>query len=172
MFEPQECAPEHGILQLNRAERLLVVTLRRLVLGVGLCAGAMRELTMLCGPHAGEVLVAVRGFLCALDRSARRKVTVAPPGGFGPTADEWRMLGLLSAAQARDEVRLAAFACWFAPRDLQPLLAQASYALADVLAARNLRIATTCATGTGVPPVAHRESGSAPPAIALISSHA
>lgn len=143
MFEPGGFADERGLLRLNRVERLLVTTMRRLVAGVGLCAGVSREFQALCGSQTDEVLLGVRGFLYVLDRSARRMLIVAPPSWLGPTADEWRLLGLISAAQAREEVRLAAVACWFACRDLQPLVAQASYILADRLVERNLWISTT-----------------------------
>jgi hypothetical protein len=129
-------------LQLNRAERLVMTAMRRLVLGLGMCPGIAREFEVLCGPRAAEVISVLRLFLGTLDRTARRRLTVAPPGWFAPTADERQMLAMLAAAQCGDEELLGALARWLARSEMQLLLVQVSHRLADVLAACNLRIAS------------------------------
>lgn len=128
------------MLRLSRAERLLLMTLRRFVMGLGLCRGVMQEFEALCGSQALQVLLRLQGFLTTLDRTARRKLTVAPPGWFDPTMDEQRMLAMISAAQGCQEARLTALVCWFAPWEQQRILVESTYALAGVLAAHRLRV--------------------------------
>lgn len=130
------------MLQLNRAERLLVTTMRQMVVGSGLCGGVVRELDLLCGAQAWEVLQQVQVFLQALDRGARRTLKIAPPGWFGPSLDEQRMLAMIGAAQDRDDILVRSLTCWFTRRHLEPQVVGATHALADVLAAHQLRITT------------------------------
>ncbi len=143
MFGADGFGAERGIAQLNRAERLLVTAVRRLVAGLGLCGGILREFDSLCGPQSQEVLARIRLFLDALDRTARRPLTVAPPGWFAPTGDERQLLAMIEAAQGGEESRLAALACWFARRDVQPLLVEATHLLAGAMASHHLRISAS-----------------------------
>ncbi|HVW71479.1 MAG TPA: hypothetical protein VHB68_21040 [Steroidobacteraceae bacterium] len=141
MFTAETSSEAHEMLQLSRAERLLLTALRRLVLGWSLCTGISREFQVICGPGAAAVIATLRIFLGALDCTARRRLIVAPPGWFAPTADERHMLAILAAAQCADEGRLRALVCWFARPEAQSVLVRASHELAEVLATNNLRVA-------------------------------
>ncbi len=140
MFPMTAIDEEQEILRLNRGERLLVTVLRRLVLGCGMCAGVTREFNVLCGPQAGEVLMMIRLFIGMLDRTARRQLTISPPGWFALTADERHILSMLRSAQCGEEELLAAQVRWFSRLEWQPLLVRATRSLATVLITHDLRM--------------------------------
>ncbi len=94
MFTAESSGEAHEMLQLNRAERLLVTAVRRLVLGWGMCTGIARELEVIGGPQATEVLPTLRIFLGTLDRTTRRRADRRPAGWFAPTVDERRILAM------------------------------------------------------------------------------
>ncbi len=129
----------YSLSELSRGERLLVRTLRRLARGWDLCAGLTREFADTCGKEqAAEVIGTLRLFLGTVGCTARRRVTVAPPGWSELTADERQILSLIAAAQEADEPRLAALVCWFARLEVQPLLSHASRELAMAFASHEL----------------------------------
>lgn len=130
----------HGAASHDDAGRLLIWTLRRLVLRpeqpCAALAGALAE----SGGGGCDPLATLRIFVDVLRRTARGRIEVGRPGWPQMTADERRLVLLVAAAQHDDRPRLDALLSWFARHEARHELAIVAHALAAALAARNLRL--------------------------------
>lgn len=139
---------------LSGGERLVLAVLRRTAHGCDSCGGRTPAASRT--DPATEALVSVRFFLALLARSTRRRIRVAPPGWLELTADERRVLSLVSSAQHGDESMLEALATWSARRDARPALVNGARALAATLIACG--VAGNSGTAAGAPRTATMSS--------------
>lgn len=139
------------LVELTRGGRLLVWTMRRMVIRRGLCALASRDFDREYGGDGGEVLGAFAVFVTMLGHSARRRISVGHPGCCGLTWDERQILSVLAAAQDDDPPRLCALLCWLVRPELQQSLALVARALATAFAVHGLVISPAAAPDRSKP---------------------
>jgi hypothetical protein len=122
-------------------EHLLVWSWRRIVAGRAECPLLAREFADACGEDGAEVFATFCTFLRALGFASRRRLAIGEPGSLAVTADERQMLTLVAAAQAAAPALLEAHLRWLTEPDRRHVLQIAAGALANALAANDLRVA-------------------------------
>jgi len=115
------------------AGHLLVWTWRKMVGGQGECPVLNREYDRFAGAGADALLAAFATFLLLLGRGSRRILSVGPLCCPALTTDEERMLRLIAAAQAGEEVLAAAHLTWLVKREHQESVGPAVENLARAL---------------------------------------
>lgn len=130
---------EAGTLaEFGYGERLLVRSLRRIVSGRGCCPIISREIAVLCGEDALEVVATCRTFLQALAFAGRRRLSFAKPDSPGITQDERQLLELVAATQAGRMDLFEAHLRWLARPERRPVLKIAAGAVATAFAVNEL----------------------------------
>lgn len=128
-----------SVLGLNRAERLLIRSLRHLVLRPSVpCPLVTREFADACRDGADDALATFRVLIEVAARTARGRIHIGRPGWPELTGDERRLLGLLGAAQSDDSSRFDALISWFARHEVRHELAMVVHAMAMTLADHDL----------------------------------
>ena len=128
-----------SVLGLNRTERLLIWSLRHLVLRQGEpCALVAREFADACHDGADDALATFRVLIEVTARTARSRIRIGRPGWPELTGDERRLLALLGAAQTDDRPTFDALLSWFTRHEVRHELSLVVHAMAMTLAAHDL----------------------------------
>ena len=105
------------------------------------CRMIHREFKHAFGTRVEEAACVFEQVLLCLSKGVR-PITMGRPGHIELTHDEQSLLALFAAAQARDEVRFRAHACWLMGHGrVEPLYDHAG-ALGDILRERGLEFRT------------------------------
>ncbi len=139
--------PEFGY-----AEHLLIWAWRRMAAGQSRRPLIDREFRDAFGEDADEVLATFAVFLDALAYASRRKLAVGFPGCSGLTADEWRVLALMAAAQNDRPALFDAHLIWLARCEARQIMTIGVGALASAFSAHGLCL--TCPPATRPAPCA------------------
>jgi hypothetical protein len=121
------------IAELGYGERLLLITLRKIVLGRGRCPALLREIARLPGCDPSDLVRTLAILLSAINNGCRRTVCVGYLGHAGPTFDEQRILALVAATQAEAGDLVAAHLAWLVEAPHQKPVAIAARVLGRLL---------------------------------------
>lgn len=124
---------DNEVAELDYGEHLLLIALRKIVLGRGRCPALLREIARLPGCDPSDLIRTLAILLSAINNGCRRTVYVADLGYAGSTFDEQRILALIAAAQAGDGDLVAAHLAWLVEAPHQKPVAIAARVLGRLL---------------------------------------
>lgn len=133
-----QAGPTHAS-GLSSCERLLIRSLRLMVVNGADCPIVPHQFRCICGAGGTEVFHIFCTFLWVLVLASRKRLNVLPPGDVSKLSkDEQCLLQTIAAAQNAQPELLELYLCWLAHRPVRPLLKASVRELASALTQHQL----------------------------------